>query len=83
MDDLIWIIITILGLAAGIAIGYRIHDARQKRANQRLQARSDDIISLAEEKACKPRTKLYKSANRRKLKFPGVEPRSPVRKTAW
>jgi ribonuclease Y len=51
MDDLIWIIITILGLAAGIAIGYRIHDARQKRANQRLQARSDDIISLAEEKA--------------------------------
>jgi ribonuclease Y len=51
MDDLIWIIITILGLAAGIAIGYRIHDARQKRAHQRLQARSDDIISLAEEKA--------------------------------
>jgi ribonuclease Y len=51
MDDLIWIIITILGLAAGIAIGYRIHDAHQKRAHQRLQARSDDIISLAEEKA--------------------------------
>ena len=49
----IWISIFVglLALAAGAAIGYAIHYTKQKRTQERLKARTVDIITAAEEKA--------------------------------
>jgi ribonuclease Y len=51
MNPGIVVIIAILTLAAGIAIGYRLHYSRAKQERARLQIKADNILVEAEEKA--------------------------------
>jgi ribonuclease Y len=51
MNPGIVVIIAILTLAVGIALGYRLHYSRAKQENARLQIKADNILTEAEEKA--------------------------------
>ncbi|OGO73043.1 MAG: ribonuclease Y, partial [Chloroflexi bacterium RBG_19FT_COMBO_56_12] len=50
-NPLITIVLTLVGLVAGVVIGYGVHYFLTKKENDRLQTKAEDIITSAQEQA--------------------------------